>query len=280
MRVPSLRYFLLLLFVFGLTELFVSCGGGYTPPVTDPYQAAISSPTAQQLTASHWNPIESGEQSFTVLRDSLYEQSCISCVTNQPAPSCSLVAGNSQMNFSANASANWFTLSPYEGIIPPNGNTTIGISYLDASTLTANTNTGTFNITALGYKQNSQLSFTLTCGLYDTPGGDEMCHFAMVCPPCSFRPGGNTLYSIASATRTNGGTASAITTITLSTNVNLAPGTQIIVAGMPDASFNGTFSIASVPDVNQVTILQPNLPDATVNAVIGTLYVPETVSCP
>lgn len=279
MRVVAIRYFLVLVIV-ELTGLLISCGGGYTPPVTDPYQAVISSPTTQQLTASHWSPIGSGEQSFTVLRDSLYQQSCISCVTNQPAPSCSLVAGNSPMNYSANASANWFTLSPYEGIIPANGNATIGISYIDASTLTSNNNTGTFNISALGYKQNSQLSFTLTCGLYNTPGGDEMCHFAMVCPPCSIKPGGNTLFAIASASRTGGGTASEITTITLSTNINLQVGTQIVIAGMPDGSFNGTFSIASVPDVNQIAIFQPNLPDATVTPASGTMYVPETITCP
>jgi hypothetical protein len=278
MRVAPLKYLLVLLSLFGVTGLLVSCGGGYTPPVTDPYQAAITNPTTQQLTASHWNPIASGEQSFTVLRDSLFEQSCISCVTNQPAPSCSLVAGNSQMNFSANSSASWFSLSPIEGIIAPNGNTTIGLSYLDASTLTANNNTGTFNVTALNYKPNTQLSFTLTCGLYDG-SGNETCHFAMVCPPCSMK--GNTLISIASATRTNGGTASATATITLSTTVNLFQGNQIVISGVPDNSFNGTFTIASVvPNSNQVTILQPNLPDASINPPNATMYVPETVSCP
>jgi hypothetical protein len=64
----------------------------------------------------------------------------------------------------------------------------------------------------------------------------------------------------------------------LAANANIPAGTKIIISGIADNSFNGTYVIASIPLPNQFVITQQSLPDAVSGT--GTAYVPETVSCP
>lgn len=198
-------------------------------------------------------------------------------------PACTLHSGNTPMSFTVEPSATWFDISPVSGTIAPNASADISISAIYASTLTSSNNKGTVIVRAPGYADNTQLSFTLSCGIYGTgipiPGVDptdisqDACHISLVCPPCSTNTGGNTVYNITSAIRVGGASL-----YQLSTNANLPAQTQIIISGLDDNSFNGTYVISSVPLAGQFVIAQPLLPDAASGT--GTAYVPEKVSCP
>jgi len=186
------------------------------------------------------------------------------------------------MAFTAEPSATWFDIAPISGTVAPNSSTNITISGISANALPGSNNKGTVIVRAPGYADNTQLSFTLACGIsgpgpgviLDPPdNSQETCHISMVCPPCSTNPGGNTVYTITSVIRTSG---SAL--YQLSANTNLPAGTEVRISGIEDPSFNGTFVIASFPLANQFIIAQPLLADATSGT--GTAYVPEKVSCP
>jgi hypothetical protein len=68
----------------------------------------------------------------------------------------------------------------------------------------------------------------------------------------------NHLFSVSSAVR-----ASGVVTLTTSTNHLFTVGQRIAVGGYADTSWNGTFTVASVPAANQITYSQPYKPDAT-----------------
>jgi hypothetical protein len=192
------------------------------------------------------------------------------------------------MSFTTLASASWFNVTPATGTIAPNGATTVYISGIYAGTLpisnanNISNNKGSVNVSAPGYADNNQLTVTLSCGITSSGVQDssdptaytsEACHVSVVCPPCSTNTGGNTTYAIASVMRTSGSSL-----YQLSANPNLPPQTQVMITGIEDNSFNGTYFIASVPQANQFVVTQSTLPDATSGP--GTAYVPEVVSCP
>ena len=280
MKVVSLKYALGVVCVCAMAACLLSCSQQAYPPVlnNNNYQAVLSNPGTEPLTASTWTLTATAEQSFTVAKDSLINQSCFNCIGVQQAPSCTLVAGDTPMNFSADPSAPFFQLSPQAGIIPPNGSLPISVSYIDSTNLPQlGTTKGTFMISAPNYKSNTQVSFTISCGLADS-SGNNACHFALVCPPCSTNAAGNNFLTVASAVRTGVATPASLATYTLAADAALSPGTKVTISGMLDNSFNGTFTIASIPATNQFSVLQPNLPDAS--TVSGMAYVPEVVTCP
>ncbi len=63
------------------------------------------------------------------------------------------------------------------------------------------------------------------------------------------------------AVRTGGTTP--VTTITTAAAHGLAPGAQVTISGVPDASFNGAFTVAGVPSPTTFTYAQPGQPAAT-----------------
>ena len=242
-----------------------------------------SSSSPQLLNASSWSNSGGVDQSLTAPRNELASQSCLTCLGMPQPPSCTLHAGNAPMAFFAQPSASWFDVSPILGTIAPNGSATITISAIYASLLPAGNNKGSVIVTAPGYADNTKLSVTLACGIYNSgvqsppvvPPDNSMdaCHLSVVCPPCSTNTAGNTAYTIASVTRTAGASL-----YQLSTSPNLPANTQVVISGLADNSFNGTFLISSIPEADQFVVTQQSLPDATSGP--GTAYIPETVSCP
>jgi len=172
------------LYVVGVCLLLMAlsgCGGKGGSQPTD-----IFAP-AQHLSVSTWYTQGLGEQPFIAPRDSFVEQSCLSCI-GMKVTSCTLHASDTPMNYTASASANWFSVTPVNGSVAANGSTQIGLSYINADGLPIG-NTGKFVVTAPGYEDNSKLSFTFTCGIYGTDGV-ENCQLALICPPCSLKSDG------------------------------------------------------------------------------------------
>ena len=168
-----------------LTGILVGCGGksGFIQPAQN---TAIFT-QGQQLSVSNWYTSGVAQQSFTAPRSSFVDQHCLSCIGVQNT-SCTLNAGSTTMSYTAAASAGWFTVTPGNGTIPANGAAQIGLAYIDADGLPVS-NTGKFLVTAPGYQDNSQLSFSLVCGEY-AADGTEMCTLSLICPPCSLKSDG------------------------------------------------------------------------------------------
>lgn len=273
-----LRYFVPVLALLCCGFAVIGCGGKDTNTATLSKTGSVS---PQLLSASSWSDLGGTDQNLTAPKSELLSQTCLTCLGMPQAPACTLHAGNAPMSFTAEPSALWFDISPISGTIAPNASMSLSVSAIYANVLSTNNNKGTIIVRAPGYADNTQLSFTLSCGINnlglpppDIPDpSQETCHLSVVCPPCSTNTAGNTAYTIASVSRTNG-----ISLYQLAANTNIPAGTKIIISGIEDNSFNGTYVIASIPLPNQFVITQPFLPDAVSGT--GTAYVPESVTCP
>lgn len=94
--------------------------------------------------------------------------------------SCSVTAGAQSMSFIAAPSTPWFGVSPTSGTLSAHASTTISVSSINASGVSAR-NVGVVTLSASGYKDNNQMAVELDCNI---AAGN--CKVAFSCEPAKY----------------------------------------------------------------------------------------------
>lgn len=138
-----------------LSCALIGCGGKNTAVSTPPPPAP-----APLATATFGPPGSSGFRQVPL--DSARQHSSVAEIMGGFQPSCTLLAGNAPMVYTAGSSSTWFGVTPQFGNLQPNGTTAIGISSIVWSNVVLGAvNNGFVIVTAQGYNQLTGFTFSI-----------------------------------------------------------------------------------------------------------------------